>query len=180
MAADTSAQAPTPIPQSSPDGEPDLSQSLVLLVDDNAQNIELLEAYLDTLGCTTITASDGVEAMEAIERGIAQSDQSGDADGPRLPDLILLDVMMPRMSGFEVCRKVKDDPRTRHIPIIMITALNELGDVERGPDPDALVAFAKGFFGDVAPLPASPPAAPAAMVQAVLSAPVSPAPRVSA
>ena len=49
-----------------------------------------------------------------------------------LPDLILLDVMMPRMSGFEVCRKIKEDPYTRSIPVIMVTALNELGDIERG------------------------------------------------
>ncbi len=55
-----------------------------------------------------------------------------------------------------------------------------LGDVDRGPDPDALVAFAKGFFDDVAPLPASPPAVPAAMVQALLSAPVSSTSKVSA
>jgi two-component system alkaline phosphatase synthesis response regulator PhoP len=48
------------------------------------------------------------------------------------PDLILLDIMMPRMSGFEVCRKLKSDPETRDIPIIMVTALNELGDIERG------------------------------------------------
>ncbi len=48
------------------------------------------------------------------------------------PDLILLDVMMPRMSGFEVCRKLKEDPETRSIPIMMVTALNELGDIERG------------------------------------------------
>jgi two-component system cell cycle response regulator len=49
-----------------------------------------------------------------------------------VPDLILLDIMMPRMSGFEVCRKLKSDPATRDIPIIMVTALNELGDIERG------------------------------------------------
>ena len=48
------------------------------------------------------------------------------------PDLILLDIMMPRMSGFEVCRRLKADPATRDIPIIMVTALNELGDIERG------------------------------------------------
>ncbi|HMD53248.1 MAG TPA: response regulator, partial [Phycisphaerae bacterium] len=48
------------------------------------------------------------------------------------PDLILLDIMMPKMSGFEVCRRLKADPRFHDIPILMVTALNELGDIERG------------------------------------------------
>lgn len=95
-----------------------VAASTVLVVDDNAQNLELLVAYLDTLGCNVATAADGVEALEVVR------------DHP--PDLILLDVMMPRMSGFEVCRKLKSSPETRDIPIIMVTALNELGDIERG------------------------------------------------
>ena len=53
------------------------------------------------------------------------------------PDVILLDIMMPRMSGFEVCRRLKDDPKTRDIPVVIVTALNELGDVERGVDSGA-------------------------------------------
>jgi CheY-like chemotaxis protein len=99
----------------------DLSQSLILIVDDNDQNVELLQAYLEVLPCKTITASDGVEAIKIVE----------DSATPK-PDLILLDVMMPRMSGFEVCRKLKEDPTTRPIPVMMVTALNELGDIERG------------------------------------------------
>ena len=47
------------------------------------------------------------------------------------PDAILLDVMMPKMSGFEVCRRIKNDPKTADIPVIMVTALNEMGDIER-------------------------------------------------
>ena len=50
------------------------------------------------------------------------------------PDLILLDIMMPKMSGFEVCRRLKNDPKTTNIPIIMVTALSELGDIERAID----------------------------------------------
>lgn len=114
---------PTVDPASRVGEEPDLSQSTILIVDDNAQNVELLQAYLEALPCRTITAADGIEAMKIIE-------QAG--EGGAIPDLVLLDVMMPRMSGFEVCRKLKEDPATRSIPIMMVTALNELGDIERG------------------------------------------------
>lgn len=108
-----------PITQNHGDAvEPDLSDSTVLIVDDNQQNRELLQAYLEVLPCRIITAGDGLEALAMIEQ--------------QAPDLILLDVMMPRMSGFEVCQKLKTDPQTRAIPIIMVTALNELGDIERG------------------------------------------------
>ncbi|MBI1336468.1 MAG: response regulator [Phycisphaera sp.] len=102
----------------------DLSESTILVVDDNAQNLELLQAYLETLSCKTLSATDGIEAMKIIEQAVTA--------GTGLPDLVLLDVMMPRMSGFEVCRKIKEDPATRSIPVMMVTALNELGDIERG------------------------------------------------
>lgn len=95
-----------------------IPHSRVLIVDDNPQNVELLQAYLEALPITTLTAKDGVEALEKV------------AQEP--PDLILLDIMMPRMSGFEVCRKLKGDQATRKIPVVMVTALNELGDIERG------------------------------------------------
>jgi two-component system alkaline phosphatase synthesis response regulator PhoP len=106
------------MPDSSADGDAKVTESKVLVVDDNVQNLELLVAYLDSLACKVCTAADGIEALEKV----AEED----------PDLILLDIMMPRMSGFEVCRKLKTDPQTRNIPIIMVTALNELGDIERG------------------------------------------------
>lgn len=97
-----------------------LAQSTILIVDDNVQNVELLQAYLESLPCKILTAFDGIEAMKIIE-----------AAGEK-PDVVLLDVMMPRMSGFEVCQKIKEDPATRSIPVMMVTALNELGDIERG------------------------------------------------
>lgn len=89
----------------------------VLVVDDNQQNLELLLAYLEDVECRTVSAADGAEALEIVK------------NSP--PDIILLDVMMPRMSGFEVCRRIKNDPKTTDIPVIMVTALNELGDIER-------------------------------------------------
>jgi len=92
----------------------------VLVVDDNQQNLELLQAYLEDMDCETVPAHDGLEALEIISKNA--------------PDLILLDVMMPKMSGFEVCKRVKNDPKSSDIPIIMVTALNEFGDIERGID----------------------------------------------
>jgi two-component system, OmpR family, alkaline phosphatase synthesis response regulator PhoP len=91
--------------------------SKVLIADDNPQILELLEAYLEPLNLQVRLAADGESTLAAVER-----DE---------PDLILLDIMMPRRSGFEVCRLLKDDPRYRDIPIIMVTALNEMGDLER-------------------------------------------------
>src|ERR1044071_8385683 len=80
-------------------GDTHLPSSTVLVVDDNAQNVELMQAYLESLNCTVHVAIDGVDALEKV---------------PKInPDLILLDIMMPRMSGFEVCRRLKADPKTR-------------------------------------------------------------------
>ena len=92
----------------------------ILIVDDNQANRELLEAYLIDLDCETAVAVDGEEAFN-----LAKSFQ---------PDLILLDVMMPKLSGFEVCQKIKEDPALSNIMILMVTALNELGDIERAVD----------------------------------------------
>ena len=93
---------------------------VILVVDDNQQNLELLQAYLEDIDCKSVPAYDGLEAMEIVSS--------------QPPDLILLDVMMPKMSGFEVCKRLKNDPKTEDIPIIMVTALNEYGDIERGID----------------------------------------------
>jgi len=92
----------------------------ILVVDDNVPNLELIQAYLEDLDCTTVPAHDGVEALDVVAE--------------HQPDLILLDVMMPKMSGFEVCRRLKNNPKTSDIPVIMVTALNEFGDIERGID----------------------------------------------
>jgi len=97
-----------------------LPQSTVLIVDDNPQNVELLQAFLESLPVKIVTACDGVEAMEKVEQF--------------KPDLILLDIMMPRMSGFQVCRKLKGDSKTRDIQVLMVTALNELGDIEQASE----------------------------------------------
>ncbi|MHC4697763.1 MAG: response regulator [Planctomycetota bacterium] len=93
----------------------------VLVVDDNAQNLELLEVYMEDLPeVRVITATNGLEAMEKVTQ--------------EFPDLVLLDIMMPKMSGFEVCRRIKNDPKTRDIVVVMVTALNETGDIERAAE----------------------------------------------
>ena len=97
-----------------------LPQSVVMIVDDNPQNIELLQAFLESLPVKIVTAIDGIDALEKVQQ--------------HNPDLILLDIMMPRMSGFQVCRRLKGDAKTRDIQILMVTALNELGDIEQASE----------------------------------------------
>lgn len=89
----------------------------VLIVDDEPVNQELLEAFL--IGCDYDLdfAADGAEALEKVKSFE--------------PDLVLLDVMMPKTSGFEVCEQIKSDPTTAGTMVLMVTALGELGDVER-------------------------------------------------
>jgi len=95
----------------------------VLVVDDDLPSLELLQAYLEDVDCQTVLAHDGLQAMELIAK--------------KPPDLVLLDIMMPKMSGFEVCKRIKNDPKTSSIPVIMVTALNEFGDIERAIDSGA-------------------------------------------
>jgi two-component system alkaline phosphatase synthesis response regulator PhoP len=98
--------------------EPSRGIPMILIADDNLQNVELLEAYLAGVECEVCTANDGEETLRAVEE--------------YQPDLILLDVMMPKLSGFEVCRKIRANPKARDTLILMVTALNEAGDFERG------------------------------------------------
>ena len=90
----------------------------VLVVDDLKPNVKLLEAKLTAEYFEVITASDGPSALDAVEE--------------HQPDIILLDVMMPGMDGFEVCRRIKENPRTMHIPVVMVTALSDSTDRVRG------------------------------------------------
>jgi DNA-binding response OmpR family regulator len=89
-----------------------------LIADDNLQNVELLEAYLSNFDCEIRTAADGEETLQVVE--------------DFAPDLLLLDVMMPRLSGFEVCKKIRSNSSTKDLLILMVTALNETADFERG------------------------------------------------
>ena len=92
----------------------------ILIAEDTPQAAELLEAYLSGSEYDLQFACDGVETLERV--------------AAQRPDLILLDVMMPRLSGFEVCKRLRADPATKAIPILMITALDQPLDVERAVD----------------------------------------------
>ncbi len=96
-------------------------RATVLLVDDHPQNLELLEVYMEDIPeARVITAVNGLEALARV------AEES--------PDVVLLDVMMPKMSGFEVCKRIKSDPQSRDTVVIMVTALNETSDVERAAE----------------------------------------------
>jgi two-component system alkaline phosphatase synthesis response regulator PhoP len=92
----------------------------VLIADDNPQGVELLEAYLSGADYDLAVAADGEETLSRV------------ADWH--PDLILLDVMMPKISGFEVCKRLKGDPRTTDIAVLMVTALDQTADIDRAVD----------------------------------------------
>jgi len=93
------------------------SKPRILIADDNIQGVELLEAYLSELDCEIRTAMDGEETLRVVQEWH--------------PDLILLDVMMPRISGFEVCKRLRSQPQTRDIAVLMVTALDQPSDIER-------------------------------------------------
>ena len=92
----------------------------VLIADDNIPNAELLEAHLDGAGFDTRIAANGDETMTLAKEWS--------------PDVILLDVMMPKLSGFEVCKRLRADPATKDVGILMVTALDQATDIERAVD----------------------------------------------
>jgi adenylate cyclase len=96
---------------------------LVLVVDDLPQNVRLLEAVLSPRGFRVVTASSGQEALDALSK--------------EHPDVVLLDILMPGMDGYEVCRRIREDPGTAFLPVIMITASGEqekIRAIESGAD----------------------------------------------
>jgi DNA-binding response OmpR family regulator len=89
----------------------------VLIADDNPQGAELLEAYLSAGDYDLRTAADGEETLRAVREW--------------RPDLILLDIMMPKISGFEVCKRLRADPASRDVAVLMVTALDQPSDQDR-------------------------------------------------
>ena len=90
----------------------------ILVVDDEVKNVKLMEALLLPRGYRVITATHGEEALQRVSQ--------------ERPDLILLDVMMPIMDGFETCKRLKDDPETRLIPVVIMTALGQVEGSRQG------------------------------------------------
>ena len=90
----------------------------VLVVDDLVANVRLLEAKLQAEYFEVITAHNGLDALDIVTRA--------------KPDIVLLDVMMPGIDGFEVCTRIKANPATSHIPIVMITAMDQTEDRIKG------------------------------------------------
>jgi len=89
----------------------------ILIADDNPQVVELLEANLDELGAEIKSAADGEATLKLVHEW--------------KPDLLLLDIMMPRMSGFEVCKRLRGNAASKNLAILMVTALDQPVDIER-------------------------------------------------
>src|SRR6516165_4776730 len=101
-----------------PTAKPDSgSPPRILIADDNPQGVELLEAYLGEADYSIATAADGDETLARVRDWH--------------PDLILLDIMMPKISGFEVCKRLRRDEKTRGIAVLVITALDQPSDIDR-------------------------------------------------
>jgi DNA-binding response OmpR family regulator len=103
----------------------------ILAVDDEANVVRLLQIRLGALGYEVVTAADGEAALRRV------ADEK--------PDLVLLDVMMPKMDGFEVLRRLKADPETERIPVIMLTARGQFADLAHGYGEGAHWYFHKPF-----------------------------------
>lgn len=111
--------------------KPDRGEARVLIVDDQPKNLQLLGNILSKENIKNVFAIDGVQALKSV------------AYNP--PDLILLDISMPEMDGFEVCERIQKDPDTRHIPVIFLTARNQSEDIIRGFETGAVDYITKPF-----------------------------------
>ena len=105
----------SPVKASYPDKP---TRAKILVVDDTPQNVKLLADLLTVKGYAVVTAASGPEALKEVEA--------------ERPDLVLLDVMMPGMSGYEVCRKIREDPATGILPVVMVTSLDPAGERIKG------------------------------------------------
>jgi len=103
----------------------------ILVVDDEPDISKLIKARMESAGYSVFTAFDGAEALKAVKEN--------------MPDLILLDVMLPKMDGYQVCRLLKFDEKSKHIPIIMLTARAGESDKEKSVEAGADAYLTKPF-----------------------------------
>ena len=108
-----------------------MSKPLILIVDDDASNLQFLGKVLSDNGYGVGVARDGIQALNFVDKTI--------------PDLILLDVMMPEMDGYEVCRRLKMGRKNRHIPVIFLTAKTHSRDIVKGFEMGGVDYVAKPF-----------------------------------
>jgi CheY-like chemotaxis protein/anti-sigma regulatory factor (Ser/Thr protein kinase) len=108
-----------------------ISKATILIVDDNPNNVQLLKAVMTMRGFNVLVAKNGLHALETVKTDI--------------PDLILLDIMMPEMDGFEACQKLKESPATANIPIIFLTAKSHIDDIMKGFELGAVDYITKPF-----------------------------------
>ena len=107
----------------------------VLVVDDILSNVKLLEAKLSAEYFEVSTAFNGLECLARMEES--------------LPDIVLLDVMMPGMDGFEVCRRIKSNPKTAHVPVVMVTTEVEMAQVAKALEMGANEYVMKPFTREI-------------------------------
>jgi len=108
-----------------------MNKKVVLIVDDNPDNLKVLGNILKEQGCSPAFANNGAKALHSVQK--------------KQPDLILLDIMMPEMDGFEVCKRLKQDAATQEIPVIFLTAKTESEDIIAGLELGAVDYVTKPF-----------------------------------
>jgi len=106
-------------------------QKKILIVEDEKSLLKLESILLTTKGYLVQGVSSGLAALEAIDE--------------EMPDLVLLDVMLPKLDGFEVCLRIKESPETRHIPVVLLTAKKTPEDIARGQEVGADHYITKPF-----------------------------------
>ena len=108
-----------------------MAKEKILIVDDDHDVVEILRSLLSYKGFTVVAVYDGASALSKVKE--------------EKPDLVVLDIMMPGMDGYNVCETIKTDPETKNIPVIMLTAKDMFGDVEKALEKKADWYIAKPY-----------------------------------
>jgi two-component system, OmpR family, alkaline phosphatase synthesis response regulator PhoP len=106
-------------------------QKIVLVADDQPHIVRLIQVNLEKVGYRVVTAADGIEALRKVRE--------------EMPDLVILDVIMPHKDGFEVLREIKSDPKLTHVPVIMLTVKTQNADIVEGLREGAEMYLPKPF-----------------------------------